>query len=318
MRLDDIWDLVRSVDFEMLEICFATPSESTRTVGGDPRMTLDEQPLRARLPGTGDGADGHQTWPSTPGDTLPRGRLRLTVVIPTRDEGPNAEPLLARLAPALAGFAADVLVVDDSDDETTVLSFRRAARAIGGCPSVLTIRRVGRDRRDSLAGAVLVGLQRAQGDCIVVMDGDLQHPPEIVPQLVHALQTSNADVAIASRYCPGTSSADSAGLNGPLRRIASRASGSIARVLFPRRLSGVTDPMSGCFAVRRASLPEESTIDARGFKILLAIILGAPNGLDVVEVPMRFDRRNAGETKANLRAAVAFLVQLGKARIVPA
>ena len=50
-----------------------------------------------------------------------------------------------------------------------------------------------------LAGAVIHGWQNTDAQLLGVMDGDLQHPPELLPALWEALQTG-ADVVIASRY----------------------------------------------------------------------------------------------------------------------
>jgi glycosyltransferase involved in cell wall biosynthesis len=239
----------------------------------------------------------------------------LTVVVPTRHEQDNAHALLARLAPALTATEAEVVVVDDSDDRATVQAFEQAATWVPECPPVRTVHRQGAQRQGALAGAVLHGIDTARGTWIVVMDGDLQHPPEVVPHLVARARRTGADVAVASRYCPGTSKADAHGLDGAHRRLVSRATGGVARLLFPRRVGALTDPMSGFFAVRRASLGPLERIPAHGFKILLAMLLSAPQPLRVVEVPFSFAARHAGETKATWRMGAAYGRQLVHARL---
>ena len=82
------------------------------------------------------------------------------------------------------GICAEVIFVDDSDDETPDRVRDRAGRRIG--PQVRLIHRDTGQRAGGLGTAVLAGLGEARGDWAVVMDGDLQHPPEVVTQLVQS------------------------------------------------------------------------------------------------------------------------------------
>jgi putative flippase GtrA len=81
-------------------------------------------------------------------------------------------------------------------------------------------------------------------------------------------------------------------------------------MLFPTKLWHVTDPMSGCFMVRRDAL-ELDRLRPRGFKILLEVLVRTP-GLRVSEVPFNFGERHAGHTKASAREAVRYLGLLGR------
>jgi len=64
--------------------------------------------------------------------------------------------------------------------------------------------------KDGLSGAVLYGMTRARGEYLVVMDADLQHPPEQVLELVAPLEGGDADFVLGSRYVEGGST------DGPL------------------------------------------------------------------------------------------------------
>ncbi len=79
------------------------------------------------------------------------------------------------------------------------------------------------------------------------MDADLQHPPELVADLIAAGDRAQADLVVASRYADGGSRA---GLANTYRQIVSQSSTRLAKCAFPARLRGVSDPMSGFFAVR--------------------------------------------------------------------
>ncbi|MDF2715598.1 MAG: hypothetical protein K0R28_2523, partial [Paenibacillus sp.] len=102
--------------------------------------------------------------------------MKISIIVPSYNEGSNVIRLAERLLPVLESAAWDfeVIFVDDSLDETPMLLrelHERDAR----------FRCLHRERERGLATAVLAGFRIAEGDLFVVMDADLQHPPEIVP-----------------------------------------------------------------------------------------------------------------------------------------
>ena len=197
----------------------------------------------------------------------------------------------------------EMLVVDDSDDDTP----ERVRRAADAGARVRLCHRPPDERDDGLAGAVQRGIELSPAStAVAVMDGDLQHPPELLAELVLAVR-GDADVAVASRYVAG--GGDVAGLDGRTRRLTSRAARAAARLLLARARR-VEDPLSGFFAVRR-HVVEDAPLRASGFKILLEIlVLG--RWARVAEVPLRMDPRAGGASKAGPREGVAFAAQLAR------
>ena len=230
---------------------------------------------------------------------LVRNQVRISVVVPTRNEAGNVDALETKLGAALAGVDYEVVVVDDSNDAVTRPTLRAAAARNHHW------RVIEREQRDQtgLASAVVAGIEAARGLAVCVMDGDLQHPPEIVPQLLATIE-SGADLAVASRYMPGGSRA---GLDGTVRTLVSRGCTWLAQAVFPeaRRTS---DPLTGFFCCRRTSI-KGLELKPRGFKILLELLVCAP-GLRVADVPFVFGSRNAGESKASTRQGILFLGHL--------
>jgi dolichol-phosphate mannosyltransferase len=151
-------------------------------------------------------------------------------------------------------------------------------------------------------------MQATTAATIVVMDGDLQHPPGTIPGLVRALD--GHDVAVASRYCGA--GGDARGLASGLRRAVSSSSTLLTRSLFPRSLRDCTDPMTGFFALRRSAIDVDA-LRPLGFKILLEILVR--NRLRVAEVPFIFGDRNAGDSKASVRQGIHFLRQVAGLRL---
>jgi dolichol-phosphate mannosyltransferase len=184
----------------------------------------------------------------------------LCVLVPTRNEAGNVTPLVDRLTAALAGIDAEALFVDDSSDATPDVV---RAIAEGSALPVRLLHRPPAERTGGLGGAVLAGIRATTARWVIVMDGDLQHPPEIIPSMLGTARACDLDVVVASRNCADGSRV---GLASWYRGVVSSGATTSAKALFPRRLAAVTDPMSGFFGLRRTAVDPE-TLRPRGFKI---------------------------------------------------
>ncbi|ORT61083.1 glycosyltransferase family 2 protein [Streptomyces sp. CB03238] len=229
----------------------------------------------------------------------------VTVVIPTFNESANVRELLRRITATVPDrLPCEIVFVDDSTDDTPAV----IADAARDCPFPVSV--IHRDTPDGgLGGAVVAGLKAATADWIVVMDADLQHPPALVPDLVATGEKEDADLVVASRYLAGGSRA---GLAGGYRVAVSRGATWLAKGLFPRALRGISDPMSGFFAIRRAAITTD-TLKPLGYKILMELAVRC-RPARVAEVPFVFEERFAGESKSTAREGVRFLRHLVELR----
>jgi dolichol-phosphate mannosyltransferase len=234
--------------------------------------------------------------------------LQLSVVIPTKNEAGNVEPLLARLNVALAGIAWEAIFVDDNSTDGTPELLTRIAQ---GDRRVRLIRRIG---RRGLSSAVVEGALASTTPIIAVIDADLQHDEKILPDLYRAIADGGHELAIGTRYAANGSTGDWAEDRLKISRFAT----ALASPILKTRLS---DPMSGFFAVRRDVLldaaPRLSTI---GYKILLDLVASYPRPLKVAEVGYTFGTRQHGESKLDEMVALEYLeLLLDKAigRFVP-
>ena len=225
--------------------------------------------------------------------------MDLSIVVPTFNEAPNIAELVGRIEAATAGLHREILFVDDSTDDTPGVIERVAAE------SAMPIRLIHRkDPVAGLGGAVVEGLRAAGSDLCIVMDSDLQHPPEVIPALLRAHGHSGAGIVAASRYM---ADGHASGLADALRTAVSRGATLLTKAMFPLRLRDSTDPMTGFFLVDRTRL-DLDRLRPRGFKILLEIL--ARNDIAVAEVPFDFAQRSAGDSKASVRQGMRFLAQL--------
>jgi len=224
----------------------------------------------------------------------PAARAALTIVIPTYNERDRLGLLLERIFDACerGDLGVEVIIVDDnSADGTGAVADEWARRR-----PVRVIHRAG---KLGLGSAVLDGFAAARTEIVGVMDGDLSHPPELLPRLFRTMQEGQFDLTVASRYVAGGGTADF-----PVGRwLLSRAGCWLARPLTP-----VRDAMSGFFLIRRSHLDGFRTT-VSGFKIGLELFVRSqPQRL--AEVGYVFAARTLGESKMSVGEGMGFLRQL--------
>ncbi|HDH91675.1 MAG TPA: glycosyltransferase [Candidatus Aenigmarchaeota archaeon] len=137
---------------------------------------------------------------------------------------------------------------------------------------------------EGLGKAVRKGFEKARADKIIVMDGDGQHPPEKLPEIIKNLE--NFEMVICSRE------RDERSL---FRRLITRIATWWVKKRFNLELK---DPLSGYFGIRK-SLLKNLKLETDGFKIGLEIILKAKPR--VKEIPYTLEKRKMGRSKACLR-----------------
>lgn len=224
---------------------------------------------------------------SLPNETVSDGQqtrlLSASIIIPTYNERENITTVVERCLRALEGEDCEIIVVDDDSPDRT---WQVAEQAFDSDPRVRVVRR--RDER-GLATAVMKGFSLARYESCAVIDADLQHPPETLPDLLAAL-ADGADIAVGSRHIEG------GGIENwsRFRTLVSNGAQFVADCFIPaaRRIS---DPMSGFFAFRRELL-DGVTLTPTGYKILLEV-LSKCSYESVVEVPYTFRKREHGESK---------------------
>lgn len=221
----------------------------------------------------------------------------ISIIVPALNEADNLAPLAARVGAALAGRPYELLIVDDdSKDNTAAVCADLAAKF----PLRLIVRK---GATDGLGGAVLRGIAEARGSTFVVMDADLQHPPEVIPQLLAGLE-SGAEFVIGSRYVPGASTA---GKWGAMRKLNSWAATVLARPFAGR----VRDPMSGFFALRRSTFQRGTRLAPLGYKIGLELMCKC-RVASVREVPIHFALREHGASKLTVSEQFRYLEHLSR------
>jgi dolichol-phosphate mannosyltransferase len=212
-------------------------------------------------------------------------------VIPTYNERPNLQELVSRINDACrnAGDEVEIVIIDDNSPDGTGAFAEELAKDYN-------IKVVHRSGKLGLSTAVLSGFEVATGDNLVVMDADLSHPPEKIPEMVDKIKSGEAQMVVGSRYVKGGTVE-----NWPIHR---RAISKCATLL-ARGLTKVKDPMSGFFAMKR-SVVDGVELNPIGYKIGLEILVKGRYD-SVVEVPITFADRKAGKSKLGASVYLKYL-----------
>ena len=206
------------------------------------------------------------------------------VCLPTYNERENVE----RMVRALGGKGVNVLVIDDSSpDGTGAIADRLAAEL--DYVSVLH-----REKKEGLGRAYVDGFRHVlagDAELVLEMDCDFSHDPDDVPRLIAAVE-AGADLALGSRYVSDGGTANW----GLVRRLISRGASIYTRVL----LMPIHDATGGFKCFRRHVLEsiDLERIDAAGYVFQIETTYRAlRKGFHIVEVPIRFADRTAGQSK---------------------
>lgn len=219
--------------------------------------------------------------------------MHLSIVIPTYNESDNVGKIARKIRNILAeeDYEYEILFMDDSND-TTPTMLEKLSR------QYFEVKYIHRNKEKGLASAVAQGFQQSQGDYIIVMDSDLQHPPELIPLILKRLK--NADIVIPSRFIEGGSDG---GLN-VFRRLISWTARSIGRLSI-KRMRDISDCTSGYFGLKREVITK-ADLNPIGWKILMEVLVKG-SYQSVHEIPYSFVARDAGESKMDLKEQLNYL-----------
>ncbi len=231
--------------------------------------------------------------------------LKLSLILPTYNEGGNIQPIIAILSQLLDSVIPgeyELIVVDDNSPDFT---WKTAAELLPAYPQLRIMRRI---TERGLSTAVIRGWQVARGEILGVIDADLQHPPEVLLQLLHEMERG-ADLAVASRHVEGGGVSEWSWI----RRFLSRGAQMLGLIILPEAIGRLSDPMSGYFMVRRSRIVGK-TLSPVGYKILIEVV--ARGKIDwIAEAGYVFRERQAGASKVTWKQYLEYIQHLLKLRL---
>ncbi len=220
----------------------------------------------------------------------------LSIVVPTFKEAGNLERLAERIDSCLSAveISYELIIADDnSPDETPEVCDRLTKQY----PLRLVL---GEGRPRDLSLSVIDGIRAAKHPTILVMDADLSHPPEKIPEMLAQVTANPTAFVLGSRYVPG----------GTFDRQWSiwRFLNSHVATMLARPLVKCRDPMSGFFMFSKDRV-DVARLRPMGYKIGLEIMVRGEFS-EVVEVPISFADREIGASKMNLDQQIKYLRHL--------
>jgi dolichol-phosphate mannosyltransferase len=222
----------------------------------------------------------------------------LSIIVPTFNERENIAELIGRLVLCLEGHSWEVVFVDDDSPDGTAEVIREHAAADG---RIRCLQRIG---RRGLSSACVEGMLATTAPYLAVLDADLQHDEELLPQMLETLKSGDFEIIVGSRYAPGGDIGNWDARRARMSRFAVR----LSRVLVPAEL---TDPMSGFFMMHRSVLDGSvRALSAIGFKILTDVFASSPRPLRFGELAYTFRTRRAGLSKLDSVTAWDYVMLL--------
>jgi dolichol-phosphate mannosyltransferase len=245
-----------------------------------------------------------------------------SLIVPTYNESKNLAQLVEVLSRLLDNYfenkfdrkdvstdelTYELIIVDDDSPD---LTWQVGLDLLPNYPKLRVMRR--QDEK-GLSTAVIRGWQASQGEILGVIDGDLQHPPETLTQMLDQMFTPdrdlpNVDLVVASRHVEGGGVSDW----GFIRRVLSRGAQMLGLLILPNVIGRVSDPMSGYFMVRRSAIAN-CAMNPLGYKILIEVLGRGQIGA-VAEVGYVFQERQEGESKVTWRQYVDYILHLLRLR----
>ncbi len=176
----------------------------------------------------------------------------ISVIIPTYKEAENIPHVADVVNEALsaAGMHYELVFVDDNSQDGS-------EEAVAKLEKTLPVTMHFRIDERGLSSDVLHGIERCEGDFIVVMDADLSHPATAIPEMINLLDSGTNDFVVGSSYAEGGTIHEGWNL---FRQINSKLPSLLVIPLTP-----IKDPMSGCFAFKRKDMPPEDRLSPIGY-----------------------------------------------------
>lgn len=231
-----------------------------------------------------------ETLPATHDDRIVA--VRRMAIVPALNEGQTIASVVAEIRAVDPGL--EILVIDDGSTDDTLAEARRAGALVARLPYNVGI-----------GGAVQTGYQYARDhgfQVAVQVDGDGQHDPADLAQLLEPISADRADMVVGSRFLE-------AGEYRPsfARKLGIRLLARVVSLLVRQRM---TDPTSGFRAVNRRGIVLFAAEYPHDYPEAEANVVAYRRRLRVVEVPVAMRERAAGRSSINAPSSLYYMVKV--------
>jgi dolichol-phosphate mannosyltransferase len=219
----------------------------------------------------------------------------ISVVIPTYNEKKNILKISIKLLKI--NTISEIIFVDDQSEDKTY-------EEIASLKNKKVKAFLRKSNKKDLSKSVLLGVQKAKHENILVMDCDLQHDPKYIKKMWKKFNKHNYDIVVANRFIKKKI----IGNLGYFRSFISLFTISLIHLIFGKRVS---DPLSGFFLCKKnIILNYKVNFFSCGYKILFDIIYNGRNNLKIGHQNIAFNNRKYEKSKFNWGIILIFLKQM--------
>ena len=220
--------------------------------------------------------------------------IKISIIIPIYKEFNNIEKLNLKIRKYLKDITYEVIFVDDSSNDGTEELLKKIKKKYKNFNFII------RKKNKDLTQSCFEGIRKARYDYIQIMDGDLQHNPKYIINLMNTLVNNNSDLVVGGR---DLINGKNPGL-GLIRKLSS------ILIVFTFYLFGrkTIDPMSGFFLFKKnIYFKNKQYFFGKGYKILADILFNSKSKIKVNDYIIIFDRRFKDKSKMNFKTLLNLL-----------
>ena len=212
----------------------------------------------------------------------------LSVIIPILNEKKNILPLTTQIIKNLKKIKFEIIFVDDNSSDGSIKLLGELKKKFKFFKPIL------RKKKRDLSQSCFDGINKSKFENILIMDGDLQHNPKYIKNMIKLIDNKDIHIVVGARNLR-------AGKNKGLSEI--RRFASVVLIYFFKIFNIKTnDPMSGFFLFKKKIfLKNKKFLFGKGFKILADILINSKENLIVRDISINFDRRYESKSKMNYK-----------------
>lgn len=219
--------------------------------------------------------------------------MKVSIVIPCFNERETIGQVIEQTLQVRFPCEREIIVADDGSTDGSSDIVREYGE----------VKLVVHEANRGKGAAVKTGIGAASGDILVIQDADMEYPPIILPDLINPILIEEADVVMGSRFLGQIE-----GMSWS-HTLANRMLSYVTSVLTGQKIS---DVMTGHKAFRM-NLLREMPLQSREFEVEVELIMrAAMKGAKILEIPITYSRRKAGNAKIGWKHGVESLLLLFK------
>ena len=223
----------------------------------------------------------------------------ISIIIPILNESENVKLLIPEISKnikILKILKYEIILVDDNSEDQIELVVKELRKKFKSLKLLI------RKKKDKdLSKSCILGFEKSKYKNILVMDGDFQHHPKYILNLVQNINKTNCDIVVGARDLTSTKKT---------KLSIFRLGSSFIVTTFLNIALGkkTSDPLTGFFLFKKEIYKKnKKLLFAKGYKILADLIYSSKEKLNIVDVGINFGNRARGESKMSFKILIILI-----------